>query len=353
MAKVDKAVRELIYYHGKRAAGEVLGELPEKVKDMRRELRDLRKTVDTLREQVDVLMEHRRQQMDVPPAPEEKAENSRVTKRTLKSIRKNFELDQEQLAYLLDVSPGTISQWERGETKPRSNNKARIVTLREMDKSQVDDILGRENDGPKWQGDSLKALREKMDLTQAEMADLLDVSPNTVSGWEAGRTTPSGGNIKRIEELADNSDAVAPQAAGEKQFDGSRLRKWRENMGLGRAEVADELGVSYASVQNWESGNTTPRGQNRRKVQELMQKSTEELEELGAEGSSGGFDAERLTALKRELNISQGQLAELLDVSSATVWSWETGRTTPSSRNIEEVEKLEQASAEEVHEKLE
>ncbi len=354
MAKVDDAVRDLIYYHGKRAASDVLGELPEKVKDLRREVRELRKTVNTLQEQVEVLMEHRRQQMDVPPAPEEEVEGSRVTKRTLKSIRKEFELDQAQLAELLEVSPGTISQWERGETKPRSENKARIITLRGMDKSRVDEILGREDEGQKWQADRLKALRKEKDLTQAEMAELLDVSPNTVSGWEAGRTTPSGDNLQRIKELAETSGAAVREAVGKEQFNGSGLRQWRENLGLSRAVVADELGVSYASVQNWESGDTTPRGENRRKVEQLMEKSADELADAGAqEDDGGGFDGERLTKLKQELDISQGQLAELLDVSNATVWSWETGRTTPSSRNVEKVEELEGSTAEEAHEKLE
>ena len=65
------------------------------------------------------------------------------------------------------------------------------------------------------------------------------------------------------------------------------------------------------------------------------------------------FDGERLTELKQELNISQGELAALLDVSNATVWSWETGRTTPSPTNVEKVDELEEKSADEVREQLE
>ncbi|MEF8787860.1 MAG: helix-turn-helix transcriptional regulator, partial [Planctomycetota bacterium] len=141
-------------------------------------------------------------------------------------------------------------------------------------------------------------------------------------------------------------------ARGGKEFDGGRLRELRENLGLSRADVAEQLEVSYASVQNWESGDTTPRGENRQKVEELMEKSPEELKEA-SEQNRRTFDGERLTELKQELNISQGELAALLDVSNATVWSWETGRTTPSPTNVEKVDELEEKSADEVREQLE
>lgn len=284
MAKVDDAVRSLIYYHGKRAAREVMDDLPDRVKDMRREIRDLRKTVDTLREQVDELEEFRRQHMDIPPAPEEEVENSRVTRRTLRSIRKKFDLSQDELAQLLDVSTGTISLWETGESRPQQRNKARIITLRDMDKSQVDDILDREDSKTEWQGDRLKELRERHGLTQAEMAEELDVSPNTISGWEAGRMAPSRKNVQKLRQLKER----APEKAAEKS----------------------------------------------------------------REGGGRQFDGERLTELKQELDINQGELAELLDVAGGTVWSWETGNTTPSKKNLQSIRELEKKSREEVHQEL-
>jgi len=353
MAKVDDAVRDLIYYHGKRAAREVLDELPERVQDMRRELRDLRKTVRALREQVEVLTKHRRQQMDIPPAPEETVEESRVTRRTLKSIRKKFELSQDELAELLDVAPGTISQWETGQTKPRSNNKARIITLRDMEKSKVDEILGREGGEPEWSGDRLRQLRESQGMTQEEVGELLGVSPNTVSGWESGRTQPSGANLEKIRELEEKSPEALGEAVDRREFDGARLRDFREELGLSRANVAELLGVSYASVQNWETGDTKPRGANLQKIDEFMQKSPDELKEAAEDDGGREFDGDRLTELKQKLDLGQGQLADLLGVTNATVWSWETGRTTPSPKNVEKVEKLEQKSVEEVQNELE
>ena len=42
--------------------------------------------------------------------------------------------------------------------------------------------------------DSAKRHRERLRLTQRELAQLLNVSINTVSGWEAGRSSPMGIN---------------------------------------------------------------------------------------------------------------------------------------------------------------
>lgn len=43
----------------------------------------------------------------------------------------------------------------------------------------------------------LKELRKKQGLTQAQLADKLDVSVNTVQNWERGRNLPSGENLNK------------------------------------------------------------------------------------------------------------------------------------------------------------
>lgn len=282
MAKVDDAVRDLIYYHGKRAAREVLDELPDRVKEMRRELRDLRKTVDVLRDQVDRLMEHRRQQMDVPPAPEEEVENSRVTRRTLKSIRKKFDLAQDELAELLDVSTGTISLWETGESKPQQRNKARIITLREMDKDRVDDILDREDGGGEWDGQMLKKKRKEQGLTQAELAEALDVASNTISGWESDRMAPSGKNMQKLRDILEKSPEEVEEETGataRREFDGERLTEMKNKFDINQGELAELLGVAGGTIWSWETGNSTPSKKNMRKIREVEQKSKEAVQE--------------------------------------------------------------------------
>lgn len=42
-----------------------------------------------------------------------------------------------------------------------------------------------------------KELRKKHELTQAQLADMLDVSVNTIQNWERGRNLPSGDNLNK------------------------------------------------------------------------------------------------------------------------------------------------------------
>lgn len=42
-----------------------------------------------------------------------------------------------------------------------------------------------------------KELRKKHELTQAQLADILDVSVNTIQNWERGRNLPSGDNLNK------------------------------------------------------------------------------------------------------------------------------------------------------------
>lgn len=50
--------------------------------------------------------------------------------------------------------------------------------------------------------DSLVKIREQLKLTQAKMASLLTIPPNTLSRWETGATTPDAGSLAAIYSLA-------------------------------------------------------------------------------------------------------------------------------------------------------
>lgn len=280
MGKVEDALRGLIHYHGKKAARDLLDGLPDQVRDNRSQLRALQKDIRELKEQVQELVEARREQMDVPPAPEEEVESARFSTRTLKSIRKRFSLTQGQLAELLDVSHATITAWETGKSRPRKGNLSRIVTLREMSKSEVDEALGRDSMVARWKPSLLKNLRRKFGLRQDELADLLEVSVGTISGWETGRTRPTTQNLEAISQLREMSAAEVNQELGRAAFEGESqpqqaggmppVREIRDRAGLSQAELAEELGVSATTISNWETGHTRPQPLNVRKLLALQ-----------------------------------------------------------------------------------
>ena len=72
-------------------------------------------------------------------------------------------------------------------------------------------------------GERLKDLREERDLTQAELAGILGVAPNTISRWERGITRPRYNVLLKIAEFF-NVD-VDYLLLGKKQEASSELSK--------------------------------------------------------------------------------------------------------------------------------
>lgn len=61
-----------------------------------------------------------------------------------------------------------------------------------------------------------KELRKKQELTQAQLADILEVSVNTIQNWERGRNLPSGENLnKYLKALGITSQVDIARIVGE------------------------------------------------------------------------------------------------------------------------------------------
>ncbi len=260
MGKVEEALRDLIQYHSRREARNLFGDTEDDVKELKREVRELRNVLDDVVDKVDELYEAHQQQMDIPPADEEKTEQARVTSRTIQSVRDRYDLTQQELADLLDVSMGTITSWENGKSKPRSSNKARVVTLREMSKEQVDEILGREDEPHEFTPEVSRQFRENYQLTQKELGGLLGVSETTVYHWENGETTPGSETLDRLYELTDMDETEIHKelARNTDRYNGEEIRSIREELDLSQGEFAEELGVSAGTVSNWERDINKP-----------------------------------------------------------------------------------------------
>ena len=119
MGKADDLLKQMIRFHGKRVAKDVVGDLPSQVKQARQDIRAVQKDLTALARKVDKLLESTRTESPVPVASEDQVEKARFTKRTLTAIRKRFGV-QKELAHLLEVGALTVSSWERGKSKPRT-----------------------------------------------------------------------------------------------------------------------------------------------------------------------------------------------------------------------------------------
>jgi DNA-binding XRE family transcriptional regulator len=72
--------------------------------------------------------------------------------------------------------------------------------------------------GVMWDKDSVKQLRNSLDLTQMEFADLLGCRQQTISEWELGLYAPAnayGKLLSQIKQRAPLSEKAQPQIQSE------------------------------------------------------------------------------------------------------------------------------------------
>ena len=104
---------------------------------------------------------------------------------------------------------------------------------------------------------------------------------------------------------------------------GDRIRARRIDLGLRQRDVAEMIGVSSFTVGNWEAGKTDPAVQYLPRIANFLGPLQLKPAELPSD-----FPA-RLQVIRRDLGLTQSQLAERLGVDESTVWGWEKGRHRP------------------------
>lgn len=114
----------------------------------------------------------------------------------LKFVRNRLDLSQRQLAEKLNVSKSTYARWETGE---KIIPLTHLVDLCNLAKVSYDYVLGL-SDNQKNQnaifalnnkniGQKLKQIRKQNDLTQDELAKIINTTQSVISAYENGNTT--------------------------------------------------------------------------------------------------------------------------------------------------------------------
>ena len=136
----------------------------------------------------------------------------------------------------------------------------------------------------------VKELRQRLGLTQRALADILGVTPAAVGHWECGRASPSADAETRLIELAGTQPSQQPLfeeperclAGGTSDFsDPEVIRELRIRLGLTQEQLAEELGVAFATVNRWENGHSRPSRLAQRTLAALMSSDAPVEEETG------------------------------------------------------------------------
>lgn len=105
-----------------------------------------------------------------------------------------------------------------------------------------------------------RLLRERLNLTQQEMADEFGVRLQTWQNWEAGIHSPRGPALKLLAQM--EQWPPVDYAA--------RCRQLRTKLGLNKAEMAARLGVTAYTYGQWEAAAVRPQPSARRKIDQLL-----------------------------------------------------------------------------------
>ncbi len=119
-----------------------------------------------------------------------------------------------------------------------------------------------------------------------------------------------------------------------------RLTALRKEAGISQAKVAETLRVSRQAVSKWESGKAAPSLAVYAALASLYRKSPdviltgEEYRPLTSALCEGESFSDRLRSLRTDRGISQGELAEALEVSRQSVSKWERGEAEPDADRL-------------------
>lgn len=122
-----------------------------------------------------------------------------VTGEKLKTIRKGRGLSVDDLAELSELSVEDIRNIEKNVIKPSLEQLEKLSTALNV---TIRYFVERNVHGPNL-GEKIRALREKMELSQSHLASSANISPALVSQIENNVTVPSLETLDRISECLD------------------------------------------------------------------------------------------------------------------------------------------------------
>jgi len=102
-------------------------------------------------------------------------------------------------------------------------------------------------------GEHLRKARVDKNMHQAEVAALLHVCEDSITGWENGRSEP---RISYYKELI--SFIGYYPFTHETESLGGKILKYRQTHGLTRRQMGRKVGVNASAIESWEKGVNQP-----------------------------------------------------------------------------------------------
>lgn len=190
----------------------------------------------------------------------------------LKKVRLKKGFSASEIAKNLGIVLNTYTLWEKGITVPKKENINKLIKFLGCKKEELFSKIS--DDEKKFNNFLLKEQRLKLNMTKAEVIEVLGVTLGTYNHWEQGTFTPSRENIDKIKDfffLNENEIMVYKKdlkkykdrlkkfnTKTDFKFNKSELESLRKRAGETRALLASYLGVTASTVTKWEYGQRNP-----------------------------------------------------------------------------------------------
>ena len=261
-----------------------------------------------------------------------------LTPEFIKTNRIRRGMTQKDLALLINVTPTTVSFWEKGTCKPRLKYHETLMK-----------ILSDTNRNPKTENelsiftpDFIKSNRERLGMTKKELADACHVSLGAIWRWESGESYPQIRCRKPLLDILSRSDPYPPSQntpAKQNPNDLSSIltpkfiKFNRERRGMAQKELANLIGVSETAICSWESGLHKPQLLHHEILLDILSDSNPY--HIKPEDKSSILTPKFIKSNRIRRGMTQKELADLTNVSSSNVCSWESGKLYPNIKHHE------------------
>jgi DNA-binding transcriptional regulator YiaG len=137
MADLAGALKEEIRRLARKEVKAQTGTTKQAVAQYRREIAHLKRQLREQERKVAFLEDRERKRLGARGGAEQAAEGARFSARSVRAQRKRLGLSAADYAKLVGVSPLTIYNWEKGKTRPRTEQLAALVAVRGIGKREA------------------------------------------------------------------------------------------------------------------------------------------------------------------------------------------------------------------------
>ena len=199
----------------------------------------------------------------------------------LKLYRERAGLTQKEMATVLGVPLRTYQNYEHNIRVPSLEVLYEVAStcgasldelVGYMPKANMTSdkhpITANDYDAPHDIARSIRRIRLKNGMTQAEFGDIAGVSSMAVSQWENGRSVPRMGAIRAIAShfripLSDVVDGASDST-------GKRIEKARALAGMTQRHLAKMAGTTQQNISRYENGTRDPKAKTLAKMAQAL-----------------------------------------------------------------------------------